>query len=108
MNKGTRIRTVLGVAIAFYVALYKTDVTDFGNDTVNLIYQILMKAVTFIVIFIVAWYNNDYTEIADRYTSMMRQEKAQIDRALKMDESMHAPLLTEEESENENIEGEEQ
>lgn len=96
MNKGTRIRTVLGVAIALYVALYKTDVTDFGNDTVNLIYQILMKAVTFVVIFIVTYYNNDYTEIADKYTQKMRQEKAEIERAQEMDEYMHAPLLTEE------------
>lgn len=77
MNNGTRIRTALGVAIALYTALYKVDVTDFGNNTVNLIYQILMKAVTFVVIFLVTYYNNDYTEAACIGTGVTRQLKAE-------------------------------
>ena len=77
MNTGTRVRTALGIAMALYVAFYKTDLTDFNNDTVNLIYQICMKIVTFIVIFLITWYNNDYTETAAKYTGMMRQEKAE-------------------------------
>lgn len=79
MNTGTKIRTALGVAMAFYVALYKTDLTDFGNDTVNLIYQIFMKLATFVVIFLVTYYNNDYTEEACIGTGVTRQLKAEND-----------------------------
>ena len=50
MNKGTKIRTALAIAISLYVAFYKVDVTEFGNDTVTLIYQIAAKIVTFVVI----------------------------------------------------------
>lgn len=75
MNKGTRIRTVLAIAIALYVAFYKTDVTDFHNDTVTLIYQILMKAVTFIVIALVTYCNQDFTEEACQGTGLTRYLK---------------------------------
>ena len=78
MNKGTRIRTALAVAMAFYVALYKVDVTDFGNDTVNLIYQILMKLATFVVIFLVTYFNNDFTEAGAIGTGVTRQIKAEM------------------------------
>ena len=77
MNKGTRIRTALAIVTAFYVALYKTDVTDFGNETVNLIYQIVMKIATFAVIFIVTYYNNDFTEEGAAGTGLTRQLKAE-------------------------------
>ena len=79
MNTGTKLRTVLAVAIAFYTAVLKTDVADFGNDTVNLIYQIVMKLATFVVIFLITYYNNDYTEVAAKHTADMRQEKRELD-----------------------------
>lgn len=75
MNKGTRIRTALGIAMAFYVAIYKTDLTDFGNNTVNLVYQIIMKIATFVVIFLITYYNNDYSEEACIGTGITRQLK---------------------------------
>ena len=78
MNSGTRIRTALAIAVALYTAFLKTDVADFGNDTVNLIYQICMKAVTFVVIFLITWYNNDFTEVANKYTAEMRAEKERL------------------------------
>ena len=76
MNSGTQFRTALAVALALYTAFVKTDVTDFGNETVNLIYQILMKAVTFVVIFLITYYNNDYTVEACQGTGYTRQLKA--------------------------------
>lgn len=79
MNNGTRIRTALAVAMAFYVALYKVDVTDFGNDTVNLIYQILMKVATFVVIWLVTYFNQDYTEAGAIGTGVTRQIKKELD-----------------------------
>lgn len=78
MDNGTRIRTALAIALALYTAFLKTDVTDFGNDTVNLIYQICMKVVTFVVIFLITYYNNDYTEAACYGTGITRQLKAEM------------------------------
>lgn len=79
MNTGTRVRTALAIAMAFYVALYKIDVTDFGNDTVNLIYQILMKVATFVVIFLVTYFNQDYTEAGAIGTGVTRQIKKELE-----------------------------
>lgn len=75
MNQGTRIRTALAIAIALYTAFLKTDVADFNNDTVNLIYQICMKMVTFVVIFLITYYNNDYTEEGATGTKITREMK---------------------------------
>ena len=75
MNKGTKIRTALAIAMAFYVAVIKTDLTDFGSDIVNLIYQIVMKAATFLVIFLITYYNNDYTPEMDAATKLGREAK---------------------------------
>ena len=75
MNKGTKLRTAIAIAFALYTAFLKTDVADFGNDTVNLIYQICMKIVTFAVIFLITYYNNDYTEEACIGTGLTRQLK---------------------------------
>ena len=77
MNTGTRVRTALAVALALYAAWGKTDVAEFNNATVNLVYAIGMKAITFLVIFLITFYNNDYTETAAKYTAAMRFEKAQ-------------------------------
>ena len=77
MNTGTRVRSALAVAIALYTAFLKTDVADFGNETVNLIYQICMKMVTFAVIFLITYYNNDYTPEAAIGTGVTRQLKAE-------------------------------
>lgn len=79
MNTGTRVRTALAIAMAFYVALYKIDVTDFGNETVNLIYQILMKLATFVVIFLVTYFNQDYTEAGAIGTGVTRQIKKELE-----------------------------
>lgn len=77
MNNGTRIRTAIAIAFALYVAFLKTDVADFGNDTVNLIYQICMKLTTFVVIALVTYYNNDYTPEGAEGTGHTRQLKMQ-------------------------------
>ena len=76
MNNGTRIRTAMAVAIALYTAFLKTDVAEFGNETVNLIYQICMKLVTFVVIFLITYYNNDYTPEGAEGTGYTRHLKA--------------------------------
>lgn len=77
MNKGTKIRTALAVAVAFYAAVIKTDLTEFGNPTLDIIYQAVMKIATFVVIFLITYYNNDYTEEACIGTGITRQLKAE-------------------------------
>lgn len=76
MNTGTKLRTALAVAIAFYTAVLKTDVADFGNATANTIYQIVMKMATFVVIFLITYYNNDYTVEGATGTAITREMKA--------------------------------
>ena len=77
MNKGTKIRTVLVIATCLNTALLATDVAQFGNETVNLIYQILSVLANFVIIFCATWFNNDYTEEACIGTGVTRQLKAE-------------------------------
>lgn len=75
MNKGTKIRTVLVIASCFNTALMATDVAQFNNPTVNLIYKILSVVANFIIVFCATWFNNDYTEEACEGTGWTRQQK---------------------------------
>ena len=62
MNAGTKIRTILVIATCLNTALLATDVAQFGNETVNLIYKILSVAANIVIVFCATWFNNDYTE----------------------------------------------
>lgn len=75
MNSGTKIRTVLVIATCLNTALLATDVAQFGNETVNLIYRILSVIANFVIVFCATWYNNDYTEAACIGTGITRQLK---------------------------------
>ena len=77
MNKGTIIRTILVVASCLNTALMATDVAQFHNETVNLIYRIASVVLNFVIVGISTYYNNDYTEEACRGTAMTRQLKAE-------------------------------
>ena len=77
MNKGTKIRTVLVIATCLNTALLSTDVAQFGNETLNLIYKILSVVANFVIVFCATWYNNDYTEEACIGTGVTRQLKAE-------------------------------
>ena len=77
MNKGTVIRTILVIATCLNTALMATDVTQFGNEKVNLIYRILSVAANFVIVFCATWFNNDYTEEACIGTGITRQLKAE-------------------------------
>lgn len=78
MNKGTIIRTILVIATCLNTALLATDVAQFGNETVNLIYRILSVAANFVIVFCATWFNNDYTEAACIGTGVTRQIKAEM------------------------------
>lgn len=75
MNTGTKIRTILVAATCLNTALMATDLTQFHNPTVDLIYRIASVVLNFIVVACATWFNNDYTPIASEYTGAMRLAK---------------------------------
>lgn len=77
MNRGTIIRTVLVVATCFNTALMSTDVAQFHNPTLNLIYKVLSVIANFVIVFCATYFNNDYTDEACIGTGITRQLKAE-------------------------------
>ena len=77
MTFGTKIRTVLVVATCLNTALMATDVAQFGNETLNLIYRIASVVLNFVIVACATWYNNDYTVEACIGTGVTRQLKAE-------------------------------
>ena len=77
MNKGTIIRTVLVIASCFNTALMATDVAQFHNATIDMIYKILSVVANFIIVFCATYFNNDYSEEACIGTGITRQMKAE-------------------------------
>ena len=75
MDKGTKLRTVLAIATAINTALIATDVTGFENPTLDFIYTVVSLILNFIIVALVTYFNNDYTEIASEKTAEMRQAK---------------------------------
>ena len=76
MNFGTKVRTILAIATCLNTALMATDVAQFHNETVNLIYRIVSVILNFIVVACVTWYNNDYTPEACEGTGYTRMLKS--------------------------------
>ena len=77
MNFGTKLRTILAVATSMNTALMATDITEFGNGTLNMIYRIVSIVLNFVIVACVTYYNNDYTEDACIATGEMRAKKAE-------------------------------
>jgi len=78
MNFGTKLRTILAVATSLNTALMATDITEFGNHTLDIIYKVVSILLNFVIVACVTYYNNDYTEIACEHTGEMRQKKAEF------------------------------
>lgn len=77
MNKGTKIRTILGILTTINTVLAVTDVAQFGNETVTFYYKLFSVVINAIVVAINTYYNNDYTEEACIGTGITRQMKAE-------------------------------
>ena len=75
MDIGTKLRTVLVIATCLNTALLATDVAQFNNPTVNMVYKIVSITLNFIIVALATYFNNDYTETAAKYTEDMRQAK---------------------------------
>lgn len=79
MNTGTKIRTILAIATCLNTALMATDVAQFNNATVDLLYRIVSVVLNFIIVACVTWFNNDYTPEACEGTGLTRMLKANED-----------------------------
>lgn len=77
MNFGTIVRTILAVATCLNTALMATDVAQFHNAKLDLVYRIVSVVLNFIIVACATWYNNDYTEEAALGTGLTRQLKAE-------------------------------
>lgn len=77
MNTGTIIRTILVIATCVNTALMATDVAQFGNATLDLIYKIASVVLNFVIVFCATYFNNDYSEEAAIGTGITRQLKAE-------------------------------
>lgn len=77
MNRGTKLRTILGVLTTLNTVLAVTDITQFGNEKLTLAYKIISVVVNAIVVGINTYYNNDYSEEACIGTGITRQLKAE-------------------------------
>ena len=77
MNFGTKIRTILVIATSLHTALLSTDLTGFSNPNVDMIYKVVSVILNFVIVALAAYFNNDFTETACKYTGAMRREKEQ-------------------------------
>jgi len=79
MNFGTKLRSVLVIATCLNTALMATDVTGFGNATLDLIYKIASIVLNFVIVFCATYFNNDYTKEAAEGTGYTRALKSGLE-----------------------------
>ena len=77
MNFGTKLRTILAIATSLNTALMATDITEFHNPKLDIIYKVVSIILNFVIVACVTYYNNDYTEEACIATGEMRAKKAE-------------------------------
>lgn len=75
MNNGTKLRTILAIATSLNTALLATDLTDFANPTLDMVYKIASIVLNFVIVALCTYYNNDYTIEGDTGTKTTRQMK---------------------------------
>lgn len=76
MNFGTKLRTVLAIATSLNTALLATDITEFNNPTLDVVYKAASIILNFIVVACVCYFNNDYTIEGEVGTKLTRDMKA--------------------------------
>lgn len=79
MNFGTKLRTILVVASCLNTALMATDVAQFHNATLDLVYRVASVILNFIIVACATYFNNDYTEEACVGTGVTRMLKVTED-----------------------------
>lgn len=76
MNKGTKIRTIAFAIACVNQAIASVGAVDLGNDTANVVYNIISVAVTIIAGSFALYYNNDFTVEGATGTKITREMKA--------------------------------
>lgn len=81
MNFGTKLRTVLRIAVSLQTAFCVTTavISDFNNKTLMLIWAVFTIVCDFVIAFITTYYNNDYTPEGQTGTLMTREMKELAD-----------------------------
>ena len=102
MNNGTIIRTILVIATCLNTALMATDVAQFHNETINLVYRIASVILNFVIVACATYYNNDFTVEAQTGTKITREMKELRDYIPMTAEEPEDSFIEEEESEVEN------
>lgn len=86
MNFGTRLRTILAIATSLNTALMATDITEFGNHTLDTIYKVVSIILNFVIVACVCYFNNDYTVEGEVGTHITREMKEQRNEVVDFDE----------------------
>lgn len=76
MNKGTKIRTIAFAIACVNQAVASVGAVDLGNDTANLIYNIISLSLTIVSGAFALYYNNDFTVEGMTGTKITREMKA--------------------------------
>ena len=74
-NTGTKIRTIAFAIACVNQAIASVGAVDLGNDTANLVYNIISLAFTIIAGAFALYYNNDFTVEGMTGTQLTRQMK---------------------------------
>lgn len=76
MNTGTKIRTIAFAIACVNQAIASVGAVDLGNETANLIYNIISLAFTIAAGSFALYYNNDFTVEGETGTKLTREMKA--------------------------------
>lgn len=82
MNSGTKIRTIAFAVACVNQAIASVGAVDFGNETANVIYNIISVAVTIIAGSFALYFNNDFTVEGETGTQITREMKKMRDMAV--------------------------
>lgn len=77
MTTGTKLRTILVIATCINTALLATDITQFHNPALDMLYKGASVVLNFIIVALATYFNNDYSEEACIGTGTTRLLKAQ-------------------------------
>ena len=72
---GTKLRTILAIAVSLNTALMAMDLSGFENPTLDTAYKVISLILQFIIVAITTYYNNDYTPEAEVGTDVTHKLK---------------------------------
>lgn len=100
METGTILRTILVIATSLNTALMATDLTGFENEKVDFAYKIASIILNFIIVAIVTYFNNDFTEQGMIGTDVTRKLKSDPNIVVYVEDGDEEEVLGEEAEES--------